>query len=685
MKPKDVNFIQLHIEKLILAVAALIVLAIVFFYFIGTPYQAKVRGQALSVDEVPPEVAKHAQTLSGKLSDTETELPKIIIGDYTSSFKERIDRSPLKLAGGSFSMPLEQMGTELKIVEIDRPPYTLLSPPAAIETVARDGYGVIAPMSNPELQSQISALIGESSTGDFRYVTVGATFDLDAWTERLRTVREGEEAIPEGWWRSTMFVGGVYLERQELDRRTGEWGPTEVIEPMPGQLAFMPAKPGESLPEYSQQQADYVEKLVKDSQEQIVRPVFVPMVEPAVWLPPDSKIGQLSPEENTRLAKLRDQIRSLQRRIEVAEQTLERQLERSRNQPTGNRRQPVRQQTGSPRGISDYDIGPRGAAGQRGSATRPRAAGNNQSREQQLQEQISRLQEELYEKQRERDDLLGIEEDAVAQRDRRRFEGGLGPEGMMYDYDFGLGADPRFYVPGGPAGPDAYRPGGAPGQYGRAATPRGGAAQPDQPEEEIKNTIKVWAHDLTAKPGKTYRYRLIVAVLNPLFRQTRVEDEQKEENYNRFVLVPDEEELAGSEWSKPVELDPEYHFFLVSGNPQQGVGTVEVWRIHKGQWHFEEFDIRPGDPVGGDMTIDIRGEPVNLDMRVDTLAVDLFSTGGSNGLGSGGGVNLLYTDPDTGELATRSADEDRDSATRIRLKNEAATMDEMLSSLSVAN
>lgn len=672
MKPKDVNFIQLHIEKLILAVASLIVLVILFFYIIGTPYQGEVSGQYVSVDEIPPKVSERAQALSAKLSETSSELPKIVIGDYTSSFTERIDRAPLALQTGQYSMPLEELGTELAIVDLKRPPYTLLSPPAATQTIARDGYGVIAPLSNPELQSQIITLIGDTPSGDFRYVTVGATFDLDQWSERLRTVREGEELIPEGWWRSKMFIGGVYLERQELDPRTGEWGPTKVVKPMPGQLAFMPNAPGEPLPDYSQQQADYIETLVKDSQEQIVRPEFVPLVEPALWLPPDSKIGQLSAEENAKLAKLRDQIASLQRRVKVAEDNLERQMQRNQNQPGGNRPR-VNRPAAQPGGLQDFDRLARG-----GGAARPQpAARNSGSREQQLQEQIARLQQELYERQRERDDLLGIEEDAVTQRDRQRFEGGFGPEGAPFDYgDYGLGTDPSQFGQYDPAG---GRP-GAVSLYGR----RPDAAQPDQPAEEIKNTIKVWAHDLTAEKGKTYRYRVIVAVLNPLFRQTRVEDQQREENYNRFVIVPTEEELADSEWSQPVMLDPEYHFFLIAGNPQQGVGVVEVWRIHKGQWRFEEFDIRPGDPVGGDMTIDDQGQSVELDMRVDTLAVDLFSTGNSGGAG-GGGVGLLYTDPDTGELASRTADEDRDSATRIRLKNEAATMDEMSSQLSVAN
>ena len=81
------------------------------------------------------------------------------------------------------------------------------------------------------------------------------------------------------------------------------------------------------------------------------------------------------------------------------------------------------------------------------------------------------------------------------------------------------------------------------------------ASGPDQ--------ITLWAHDVTARPGATYRYRVVVTLLNPLFnRDSQLNDEQREAYADRLGL-----ESQTSDWIE-VAVPPARRFFLVSASPR---------------------------------------------------------------------------------------------------------------------
>ena len=231
-----------------------------------------------------------------------------------------------------------------------------------------------------------------------------------------------------------------------------------------------------------------------------------------------------------------------------------------------------------------------------------------------------------------------------------------GPMGMGGALPGGMGGalgemDPRYSQ-------------GLGGRFGRYSD---GDDSEQMQEEQGRRTIKVWAHDLTVETGKTYRYQVVVCVLNPLFRQSRVEQQQREQNYHRLVLGPDPTELEATEWSEPVTVDPEHHFFLVGGNPDQGVGKVEVWRIFNGMWQHDEFRVSPGDPIGGTMAADFDGQPFELDLHVKSLVVDLASAGGQ----AGSDVGMYFLSPESNKLDFKTVSEDADSPIRKRLQNES--------------
>jgi hypothetical protein len=165
--------------------------------------------------------------------------------------------------------------------------------------------------------------------------------------------------------------------------------------------------------------------------------------------------------------------------------------------------------------------------------------------------------------------------------------------------------------------------------------------QPDEPgqpkeenpvEEPMPDVLWVWGHDLTIKPGRTYRYRCVVEVFNPLFA-------------HKIDLMPEQQGLAdqftiaseSSEWSPPVLAEPPLHVFITKANPAAsaaGIGNVplgsaiaEVFRFYNGQWWFEDFTVRPGDRVGQKEAARDRGEgdqpAQTIDFTTDWFVLDV--------------------------------------------------------------
>ena len=160
--------------------------------------------------------------------------------------------------------------------------------------------------------------------------------------------------------------------------------------------------------------------------------------------------------------------------------------------------------------------------------------------------------------------------------------------------------------------------------------------------------------------------------MNPLYRQKRVEKTQQEENYDKISLGPDMQELNASPWSDPVRVDSKHYFFMVKGSAQSQIARAEVWRVYDGRWVNEEFEVRPGDPIGKVVEKTLpSGIRTELDMYVGRVVVDLLQATASSGLG-GGGVRMLYLDPLTNSISARSEDDDRNNPDRIRLQNELA-------------
>ncbi|MEO0587944.1 MAG: hypothetical protein AAF078_09920, partial [Planctomycetota bacterium] len=642
---KKLNFADKHLEKIVIGVGAAAAVAAAWFFVVASPNQVDIDGRAMQPADVPDRLATEAENLRTSLG-REVELPPINLPNYTNDFAERVaDPVATRFALGPIGAPGSNRGGDLE----DLTPFDVPTPPLAYNPVARQGVAVYAPVGENRIDQPVIRLIDaepdQIDPYDFRYVSVGATFDYGAWRERLA---EGNNPIREDWWQDSLDITGVFLERQTLDLRTGEWSEPVRIEPLPDRDAYDTDYRTSAL------EADTVTDLlnfIREEQEQMRQPEFVSTRYAHQFRDPFGVIR--TAEQELDLEDALGDIENATRQIERIDQTIERRG-----------------------GNANFEI------------------------------QRDRQMQILMEASMRRNELLGEDLPMPEMGDMPQATGGMDdgferPQRRNRDFDdmddMGMGGNARnarnARQPRAPqrsnARPnrDPMRQGFEPSRFGGDFDPmmdggmgmsRGGMQA--EVVIEYDGTVRVWAHDLTVKPGKTYRYRVLVTVRNPLLRKTRVAAEQKPKYFDRLTLGPSEGELDATAdpstedgqpfWTDPITIDPELHYFLVAGSPPNSA-RVEVWKVYDGRWRQSEFSIAPGDPIGGTAELTIEEQPITLLMQADDLAVDIVPTaGGGNGLGGNTGSRLIIINPENGQMFSRSTLRDRDAIERVRLRND---------------
>ncbi|MFI4917334.1 MAG: hypothetical protein ACIAS6_12615 [Phycisphaerales bacterium JB060] len=125
------------------------------------------------------------------------------------------------------------------------------------------------------------------------------------------------------------------------------------------------------------------------------------------------------------------------------------------------------------------------------------------------------------------------------------------------------------------------------------------------------DNARLWAHDVTAQPGKTYRYRTRLAVNNPMFGREPVLIEEQRPLAASPVLFSEP-----SAWSNPVVVAPKTAFFLASASdgrggalgPNEPSASIEVFTFYYGYYRRSTLTLRPGEMVAteADMPDDLR-------------------------------------------------------------------------------
>lgn len=124
-------------------------------------------------------------------------------------------------------------------------------------------------------------------------------------------------------------------------------------------------------------------------------------------------------------------------------------------------------------------------------------------------------------------------------------------------------------------------------------------------------SIRVWAHDVHAKPGRTYRYRVSLFITNPLFGRGASLPESLQALARQPLL-----QTEPSPWSDPIETLSDQYFFITGGSDGAGMNEgavarmspepragVEVYRMFYGFYRKGALGVEPGDFIAADVKL----------------------------------------------------------------------------------
>ncbi len=111
--------------------------------------------------------------------------------------------------------------------------------------------------------------------------------------------------------------------------------------------------------------------------------------------------------------------------------------------------------------------------------------------------------------------------------------------------------------------------------------------------KKMKDPLVFWALDDTVEPRKSYRYRIRLGVFNPVAGTDQL-SRQDESRKNEVVLWSD-----FSDVTEPVDIPGRLYFFAKHIREPANVVTVQVSKYLNGYWHSEDFNVSQGELIGG--------------------------------------------------------------------------------------
>jgi hypothetical protein len=506
--------------------------------------------------------------------------------------------------------------------------------------VVAQGYEGLDPATvetSEELQKRFPA-----QPYDVTWLTAAAIFDLGSVLDEFAGKgQEGATPIPTHWYSGRVSALDVRAEREELVG--GKWTNLTLVKPLPGRLTFRDRLSAD----VTKASVDEMVATVEDEamQREITCPDFYPTVNES-WSIPDPRIDPVDfadlPPEQKEIARLKYERNRLQaERDRLAEQM----GELGGTPPDPGEEQRGRERPGDA-GKEQPPSAPGGGADRPGGGHQPPGApggggGSGDRRERPPPRPPAGSGGNIG---------SGVGEGAggqAAEEKKKRLLVNL--EARIRTLDRQIARIDRRLA-----------------ELGQAA---------EQLADVADGTIVICAHDLDVVPGRQYRYRFIVDVHNPFYgRKLSLQEAQL--SLAEGVTIAS----ATSEWSAAQEMAPDRRFWVVkafgseSSNPGAlglGHASVEVYRFRDARWWYDDFQLQPGDRIGGQKGIRGGGAaPEAIDFGTSWFVLDVLATPNvdkaESGRGLGATVLVQSLDGrDRIKLDPRSAADDLD---RLRLR-----------------
>lgn len=550
MKRKGINPLEQHAEKAVVGVF-LIAAAGVFALQIVQPVKVSVESNRVSPERAYERVASRADEIGGRLRtdrlpDGLPEAPANIAADLDKRLRAPASHSQ-KLVGALGRPNSGMAGAEGPAGGEGLPTYALLIPPTTGKPVAAEHRATLDPLVVASVPS-LAAHLPPSQPYDARVVSVSARFPTDQLVQRLSEDPDGSgpaQAPPRFWWLNAMAVLDVRLEREEL-QADGSFGERALIALMPEQyslrneIGVAGRDLGPALREARMRMAD------------VAQPRFYATIAGPDWAPPVVSAPETAGE--TPSVDLLAEIARKKRTLEQMDAQIKKQQEsidkpQPATRPGGTTTPSVR-----PGGVGGGGAGGSMARAQPSKSESPSQTGGGSSGAPQVMTPEDRRKEAL---------LASI---ARLEKDR---------EGLAAE----IAAMESQMAGGSTALADA------PADFAVRALESG-------------EPFAVWAHDLTAAPGKTYRYRVSVVITNPLYGNARSMSEVSRPLAGQPAIVSEP-----SAWSEPVRVLPDAVVFFTSargtglGGESGATASAEIYRFYYGHWRGKSTTLRPGDAL----------------------------------------------------------------------------------------
>ncbi|MEM1185960.1 MAG: hypothetical protein AAGI53_13295 [Planctomycetota bacterium] len=571
MKLKGINPIEQYVEKAVLAVVAIALLAAVAVQFLFTPNQVDVQGgRSVAPDRVLAELGVQADRLIGQVEDAEPELPEFQTPDLAATLAAGL------AVGTDYSLVEREFNVvalgAVEVIDFNdtvdaQGPVVALELPQLVEPTAA-GYWVTVDPYFADAHPGLSEYVPEIQPFDTPGVSVQAKVEVASLLEALRASEEGFRPIPRGWWSAGIEIIEVQAERQRL-QADGSWGQNERV----GDPIWIEDAVGLVRERYQdvadERDSDAITReelfdlvdLARTDPELTSKPRYLRSIAGLPWVPP-AEVA----ERNERI-EARDTADRILEQIAKLEERIADVRARGSNRPAAPPR-------------------PSSNPGRSNRPTRPDPGTSTSSVDRiiaGIEEDIAELNEQLEALPLDEDDL---QQSRQRQRPRTPRQPATDPAGST-----GVWTSPGMIQRNDPGTAARPRPNRRPSASRNAA---GGEGLLDQ------ESADVWTHDLDVVPGATYRYRLRIGVNNPLFERGQLLGTDDPE-----ALRAAESALAftpWTDWTEPAEVDRKSYYFVTSGNDvslgrSAPSATVELYQMFYGYYRLATESVEPGDPL----------------------------------------------------------------------------------------
>jgi len=284
---RGINPLERHAEKLFLALIGLVLLGVIALQFVGSGSTVSVGGQSgIPVERAYQDVADEAERKLAQLNlDQVDERVPQRIEDVASRFAARLEEGVA---------PREELATWLGRPRVGNvgagggPVESLVVAlpdlPRPDQPLAAAFAGTLNPLVVDDDLRTAASYLTDRQPYDMRWTTVEAMYNTGALVEALRSDPPGDAApIPEYWWRQSLEILAVELERRTI-LPSGETGTIEQVAPWtvgPRLLGDAQSAPDRAA----------LQNIIIRAQERrrdIVRPPFFDLIAGERWAPPSA-------------------------------------------------------------------------------------------------------------------------------------------------------------------------------------------------------------------------------------------------------------------------------------------------------------------------------------------------------------------------------------------------------------